>query len=190
MWDLDHENSWELKNWCFWSVVLEKTALSPLDCKEIKPVGPNGNQSWIFIGRTDSEAEAAILWLPDEKNWLIGKDPDAVRLRVGEERDDRGWDGWMASPTWWTWVWASSRSWWWTGKSGEVQPMGSQRVGHDWVTELNWAKFWGKIFYTTMSPELLSCDLNFYIEDYPLILHCDVSTLCWASAWLLLFFNS
>ena len=84
----------------------------------------------IIIGRTD--AKAPILWLPDVKNWLIGKDPD------GEK--NRGWDGWMASLTWWTWVWASSGSWWWTGKPGVLQSMGLQRVRHGWVTELKWSQ--------------------------------------------------
>ena len=77
LWELDYKESWALKNWCFWNVVLEKTLESPLDCKEIQPVHPKGNQSWIFIGRTDAEAETSILWPPDVKNWLIGKDPDA-----------------------------------------------------------------------------------------------------------------
>ena len=77
MWELDYKASWAVKNWCFWTVVLEKTLESPLDCKEIQPVHPKGNQSWIFIGRTDAEAESPILWLPDVKTWLIGKDPDA-----------------------------------------------------------------------------------------------------------------
>ena len=77
MWELDYKESWALKNWCFWTVVLEKTLESPLDCEEIKPVHPKGNQSWIFIGRTDAEAETPILWPPDVKNWLLGKDPDA-----------------------------------------------------------------------------------------------------------------
>ena len=77
MWELDHKEDWEWKNWCFWTVVLEKTLESPLDCKEIQPVHPNGTQPWIFIGRTDAEAEAPILWPCDAKNCLIGKDPDA-----------------------------------------------------------------------------------------------------------------
>ena len=76
MWELDHKESWVLKNWCFWTVVLEKTLESPLDCKEIKPVHPKGNQSWIFFGRTDAAAEPSILWPPDAKNWFIGKDHD------------------------------------------------------------------------------------------------------------------
>ena len=95
MWKLDHKEA--LKNWHFWTVVLEKTPESPLDRKEIKPVNPEGNQSWIFIGRTDVEAEAPVLWPSDMKNWLIGKDPDAGKAK-GEE-GDRGWDGWMASLT-------------------------------------------------------------------------------------------
>ena len=77
MWELEHKEGWALKNWYFWIVVLEKTLESPLDCKEIKPVSPKGNQSWIFIGRTDAEAKAPTLWPPDGKSWLIGKDPDA-----------------------------------------------------------------------------------------------------------------
>ena len=139
MWELNYKESSVPKNWCFWTVVLEKTLESPLDCKEIKPVHPKGNQSWIFIGRTDAEAGTLIFWPPDGKNWLIWKDPGAwERLKVGGKGDDRGWDGWMASPTWWTRVWVSSRSWWWTGKPGVLQSMGLRRVGRDWATELNW----------------------------------------------------
>ena len=77
MWELDHKEGWAPKNWCFWTVVLWKTLESPLDCKEIRPVNPKGNQSWLFIGMTDGEAETPILWPPDVKNWLIWKDPDA-----------------------------------------------------------------------------------------------------------------
>ena len=96
MWELDYKESWAPKNWCFWTVVLEKTLESPLDCKEIQPVLPKGNQSWVFIGRTDAEAETPILWPPDGKNWLIWKRPWCwKRLKAGGEGDDRGWDGWM-----------------------------------------------------------------------------------------------
>ena len=124
------------KNWCFWTVVLEKTLESPLDNKEIKLVNPKGNQSWIFIERIDAEAEAPILWPPDSKSWLIGKDPDAGKeWRQEEKRGDRGWDGWMASLTQWTWVWAGSRRWWRTGKPGVLQSAGLQRVEHNWATE-------------------------------------------------------
>ena len=77
LWELDYKESWALKNWCFWTVVLEKTLESPLDSKEIQPVHPKGNQSWIFIRRIDAEAETTVLWPPDMKNWLIWKDPDA-----------------------------------------------------------------------------------------------------------------
>ena len=86
MWELDYKESWALKNWCFWTVVLEKTLESPLDCKEIHPVHSKGNQSWIFIGRTDAEAEAPILWPPDAKSWLTGKDPDAGKDWRQEEK--------------------------------------------------------------------------------------------------------
>ena len=95
-WEMNHKESWVLKNWCFWTVVFEKTLESPLDCKEIQPIHPRLNQSWILIGRTD--AEVPISWLPDVKNWLFGKDPDRERLKAGGERDDRGQDCWMASP--------------------------------------------------------------------------------------------
>ena len=79
MWELDYKESWVLNNWCFWTVVLEKTLESPLDCKEVQPVHPKGNQSWIFIGRTDAEVETPKLWPPDTRKWLIGKDPDAEK---------------------------------------------------------------------------------------------------------------
>ena len=98
-------------------------------------IQPKGNQSWMFFGRTDAEAEAPVLWPPDAKSQLIGKRPCCwERLRAGE-RDDRGWASRMASPTQWTWVWATSGKWWWTGKPGMLQPTGSQGVGHSWVTE-------------------------------------------------------
>ena len=114
MWGRDHKEGWASKNWCFWTVVLEKTLESPLDCKEIQPVSlkgkeiksiiPKGNQTWIFNGRTDAKAEGPILWPPDEKRpWC------SERLKAGGEGGNRGWDGWVASSTQWTWVWASSR---------------------------------------------------------------------------------
>ena len=93
MWEL-YKESWLPKNWCFWTVVLERTLESPLDCKEIKPVNPKGNQSWIFIRRTDAEAETSILWPSDVKNWFIGKDPDAGKDWRQEEKGMTGWDGW------------------------------------------------------------------------------------------------
>ena len=140
-WELDCEESWALKNWCFWTVVLEKTLESLLDCKEIQPVHPQGNQSWILIGKTDDEAETPILWPPDVKNLTHWKRHWCwERLKVGGEGDDRGWDGSMASPTQWTWVWVNSGSWWWTGRPSVLWFMGSQRVGHNWETELKWTR--------------------------------------------------
>ena len=100
MWELNYKESWALKNWCFWTVVLENILESPLDCKEIQPVHPKRNQSWIFIWRTDAEAETLILWPPDEKNWLSGKDPDAEkdwwREENGMTEDEMiGWHHWL-----------------------------------------------------------------------------------------------
>ena len=138
MWELGHKESWAPNNWCFWTIVLEKTLESPLDCKEIKPLNPKGNQSLIFIGRTDAEVESPILWPPAVKNWLTRKDPNGARLKAGGEGDDRGWDGWMASPMQWTWIWASPGNWWWTGKPGVLQSTGSQKSG---MTKwLNWTE--------------------------------------------------
>ena len=141
MWELDCEESWVPKNWCFWTVVLEKTLESPLDCKESQSVHLKRDQSWVFIGRTDVEAETPIIWPSYAKNWckeLTHWERPLCweRLKAGGEGDDRGWEGWMASLTWWTWVWACSRSWWCTGDPGVLPSMGSQRP--NWVTELNW----------------------------------------------------
>ena len=137
MWELDHKGGWAPKNWCFWTVVLEKTLENPLDCKEIqlvhlKEINPEYSLEGLMLKlklklryfghlmqRTDS-LEKAWCW---------------ERLKAGGEGDDRGWDVWMASLTQWTWVWASSGWWWRTGRPGMVQSMGSQRVGHDWATE-------------------------------------------------------
>ena len=131
MWELDYKEGWTLKNSCFWTVVLEKTLESPLDSKEIQPVHPKGDQPWIFIGRTDAEAEAPILWPPDAKSWLTGKDPDAGKDWRQEEKGVRGWDGWMDM---------SLSKLQETGDSEEQgglawQSMGLQRVGHDLVSK-------------------------------------------------------
>ena len=141
MWKLDCEESWALKNWCFWAVVLKKTLESPLDGKEIQPVHPKGDQSWVFIGRTDAEAETPntlATWCEElthlKRPWCW------EGLGAGVSGDNQGWDGWMASPTQWTWVWVDSGSWWWTGRPGVLQFMVSQRVRHDWATELNWTE--------------------------------------------------
>ena len=141
------------KKLILWTVVLEKTLESPLDCEEIQPVHHKGNQSWIFTGRTYAEAEIPILWpIPIlwseelthwQRPWCWerlkaeGEGDDRGWLKVGEG-DDRGWDGWMALLTKWTWVSVSSGSWWWTGRPGVLQSMGLQRVGYNWATELNW----------------------------------------------------
>ena len=140
MWELDCEEGWAPKNWCFWTVVLEKTLESPLDFKEIQPVHPKGYQSRVFFGRNDAKAETPVLWIPHEELSHWKKLWCWERLGAGGEGDNRGWDGWMASLTRWTWVWVNSRSWWWTGRPGVLRFMGSQRVGHDWVTELNWTE--------------------------------------------------
>ena len=120
------------------TVMLEKTLEGPLDCKEIQPVHPKGDQSWVFTGRTDVEAETPILWPPHAKSWLIWKSLMLGKIESRRRRGWQGWDGWMVSLTQCTWVWVNSKSWWWTGRPGVLQSMGLQRIGHNWVTELNW----------------------------------------------------
>ena len=137
--EMDYKESWVLKNWCFWTVVLEKTLESPLDCKEIKPVNPKGDQSWILIGRADAEAETPTLWPSDMKNWLIWKDPDAGKDWRQEEKgmaedEMAGWHHQLSEHEFEQVLGVG----WWTGRPGVLQFMGSQRVGHNWVTELNW----------------------------------------------------
>ena len=120
-----------------WWAIVHETLESLLDCKEIQPVHPKGNHSWVFIGRTDAEAETPILCPPDElthwkRPWWW------ERLKAGGEGGDRGWNDWMASPTQWTWAWANSGSWWWTGRPGVLQSMGSQEL--DTTEWLNWTE--------------------------------------------------
>ena len=134
MWELDYKESWVLKNWFFWTVVLEKTLESPLDCKEInqsilKEISPEYSMEGLML-KLKLQYLGLLMWRADS----LEKTLSWERLKAGEG-DNRGWDGWMASLTWWTWVWESSGSWWWTGKSDMLQSMGSQRVRHDWVTE-------------------------------------------------------
>ena len=122
-------------DWCFWTMVLEKTIESRLDCKEIHPVHSKGHQSWVFFRRTDAKAETPVLWPPDVKSWLIGKDSDAGRdwgqEEKGTEDEMAGWHHWLDG-----WVWVNSGSWWWTRRPGVLRFMGSQRVGHNWATDL------------------------------------------------------
>ena len=148
MWELECKESWKPKNSGFWTVVLERTLESPLDCKKIQPVHPKGNQSWIFSERTDAEAETPVLWPPDVKNDSFEKTLILGKMKAGGEGDDRGWDGWMASLTQWAWVWVNSRSWWWTGRPGVLQSMGSQRVRHDWETDVNWTDWFSHIYHS------------------------------------------
>ena len=145
MLELDYKGSWVPKNWCFWTVVLDKTLESPLDCKEIQPVYPKGDQSWVFIGRTDVEAEAPILWPPDAKSWLIGKDPDAGKDWEQEEEGatEEEMVGWYHR--------LNGHEFEWTLGVGDGQgglacygPWG-RRVGHDWATELDWTEAYHNI---------------------------------------------
>ena len=141
MWVLDHKERWESKNWCFWTVVLEKTLESPLNCQVIQLVHSKGDQSWVFIGRTDVDAETPIVWLPNAESWLIWKDPDAGKDWGQEEKgmteDEMGGRH----------HWLDGHGFGWTLGVGDGQgglaccgPWESQRVGHDWATELNWGR--------------------------------------------------
>ena len=138
MWELDCEEGWALKNLCFWNVVLEKTAESPLDCKEIQPVHPTVPgvhwKDWCWSWNSNTLATSCAELTHWKRPWCW------EGLGAGGEGDNRGWDGWMASPTRWTWVWVNSGSWWWTGRPGMLWFVGSQRVGQDWATELNWTR--------------------------------------------------
>ena len=140
MWELDYKESWKPKNWCFWTVVLENILESPLDCKEVQPVHPKGDQPWVFIGRTDAKAETPILWPPHAKSWLIEKDPDAGRDWGQKEKGMTGWDGCMAS--------LDGHEFEWTAGVGDGQG-GLRAVIHgvskSWTrlaTELNRTELW------------------------------------------------
>ena len=138
MWELDYQKSWTLKNWCFWTVVLEKTWES-LE-QQGDPTSQCERKSALNIHWKDwcwsCNSNPLATWCKELTHW---KRPWCwERLKAGGEGGNRGWDSWMASLTQWTWVWVTSRSWWWTGKPGVLQSMGLQRVWHDWATELNW----------------------------------------------------
>ena len=142
IWELDHKESWVLKNWCFWTVVLEKTLESPLDCKEIQPVHPKGDQSWVFTGRTDGEAETPTLWPPDEMSWLTGKDRDAGKDWGQDEKgmtEDEmvGWHYWL-----------DGHGFGWTPGVGDGQGILAccSSWGHkksDTTEQLNWTQWMG-----------------------------------------------
>ena len=140
MWELDYKESQVPKDWCFWTVVLEKTLDCPLDYKGIKPLSPKENvlnihwKHWCWSWNSNT---LATWW---EELTHLKRPWSWERLRAGGEGDNRGWDGWMASPTQWTWVWVGSERWWWTGRLGMLGFMGSQRVRHDWATEPNWTE--------------------------------------------------
>ena len=141
MWELDCEESWAPKNWCFWTVVLGKTLESPLNYREIQPVHPNGDQSWVFIGRTDVEAETPILWSSDAKTWLIWKDPDAGKDWRQEEKrttEDEivGWHHRLNGHE----IWIDSGSWWWTGRPGMLLVHGVAKSG-TWLSDWTELKF-------------------------------------------------
>ena len=151
MWELDSEESWRLNNWWFWTVVLQKTVESLLDCKEIqqsilKEISPGCSLEGLML-KLKLQYFGHLMWRADsfERTLMLGK------IEGRRKREDRGWDGRMTSPTQWTWVWVNSRRWWWTGKPGVLQSMGSQKVRHDWVNStesvllLGWACLSGNL---------------------------------------------
>ena len=159
MWVLDYKETWVPKNWCFWTVVLEKTLESPLDYKEsndsiLEKISPEYSLEGLIL-----KLQYLALWCGELIHW---KRPWCWEtLKAGVEEDDRKWDGWRASMTWWTWVWSSSWICWWTGNPGVLQSMGSQRVGHDWLTELNWTELLYNPALTTICDQFKDHSLEY-----------------------------
>ena len=155
MWDLDCEEGWVPKNWCFWTVVLENTLESLLDCKEIQPsILKEFNPG--FLWKEWGKAETPVLWPPHAELTHWKRLWCWEGLRAGGEGNDRGWDIWMASLTRWTWVWINSGSWWWTGRPDMLWFMGSQRVWQDWSTETNQRRF-KESYSKWKNPTFASC---------------------------------
>ena len=155
MWELDYEESWAPKNRCFWTLVLEETLENPLDCKEIQPVHPKGNQSWIFIGRTDAEAETPIFWPPDVKNQLTEKTLMPGKIEGGRRRGRWGWDGWMALPMQWTWFWV--------GFGGLVMDREAWRAAvHGVAKSWTWLSEWTELYIAS----LLAPPIFFHILSF------------------------
>ena len=193
------EKGWGEKNWQFWTVMLVKI----LNCKEIEPVKPNGNQSWIFIGGlTDAEADTPVLWAPDAKSQLSRKDPDVGKIEDRKRRGYRGWDGWLATLTWWTWVCAGSRRWWRTGRPGMLQSMGSQRVNvTEWLNNNNpsdlclsvvvlerifLSNHFKSLFHTHQFSSVQSLRVQSLSQEDPLekAMATHSSTLAWKIPWM------
>ena len=145
------QDNWSLKT-RIWYVLMPRSGQegrrwgehleSPLDCKEIQSVHSEGDLPWVLFGRNDAKAETSVLLPPHEKCWLIGKRLMLAGIGGRTRSVNRGWDGWMAFLTRWRWVWVNSGSWWWTGRPGMLRFTGSQRVRHDWATELSWTEHW------------------------------------------------
>ena len=159
MWELDYKESWAPKNWCFWTVSLGRILRVPWTARRsnqsvIKKISPECSLEGLMSGWN---SDTLATWY--EELIHLKKPSCTERLKVGGEGDDRGWDGWMASPTQWTWVWVDFGSWWWTGRPGLLRFMGSQRVGHHWVTELNWTELMSTSF------NLLLFNVKVYIDN-------------------------
>ena len=177
MWELDHNKSWAPKNWCFWTVVLEKTLESPLDTRRsnqsiLKEISPGCSLEGLML---KLKLQYFGTWCEElthlKRPWCW------ERLRAGGEGNNGGWDDCMASPTQWTWVWVDSRSWWWTRRPGMLQFIGLQRVGHDWATELKWTVLY--FLRPPISGFLLCFHLFcFVLESFILFLASDIYLKC------------